>query len=241
VSVVAIVQARRGSTRLPGKVLLELVPGRTVLDLTLERLRACRRLEEIVVAVPEAAADDPVAAEARRLGATVFRGSEHDVLGRYHAAARAARAELVVRVTSDCPLIDPAIVDLHVERLMHRWRQADFVTNMLLQSYPLGLAVEAMPLDTLARMDRLSTTPYLRQHVTTLAYERPELFAIENVVADVNRSDLRWTLDYPADLALLRLIYGELYRPGRVFPAAEALALVERRPELATFNLPVPA
>jgi spore coat polysaccharide biosynthesis protein SpsF len=180
---VLIMQARMGSTRLPGKVLKEVLPGRTMLDLTIERLKSCRQIGEIVIAAPEGKQNEPVAREAEAAGASVFRGPEEDVLGRYLGAAQRFGAELVVRVTSDCPLIDPAIVDLHIERMRQCFHHADFVTNMTRPSFPHGLAVEVMPIDTLERMDRLSTTPHLREHVTTLAFERPELFAIE-VVSD---------------------------------------------------------
>lgn len=234
--VVLIVQARQGSTRLPGKVLKEMVPGRTMLALTLERLQAAKTVDEIVAAVPESPANDAVAAEALRQGVSVFRGPEEDVLERYLGAARAAAAELVVRVTSDCPLADPDVVDLHVERMRSCWSRTDFVTNMLVQSFPLGLAVEAMPMDTLERMGRLSTTAFLREHVTTLAYEEPSLFRIESVFDDADRSGLRWTVDYPEDFEFVRAVYRELYVPGRVFRKADVLTLLERRPSLGSIN-----
>jgi spore coat polysaccharide biosynthesis protein SpsF len=116
------------------------------------------------------------------------------------------------------------------------WNRVDLVTNMLRQSYPLGLAVEVMPMDTLQRMDRLSTSPYLREHVTTLAYEEPPLFRIENLMDDADRSHLRWTVDYPEDLEFVRAVYENLYTRGRVFRKAEILELIARRPDLVTLN-----
>jgi spore coat polysaccharide biosynthesis protein SpsF len=233
---VLILQARRGSTRLPGKVLLEVLPGRTMLDLTLERLRQAELVDEIVVAVPEGPADDAVAAEAIRSGAQVFRGPEADVLTRYLGAGVAFGADTVVRVTSDCPLIDPDVVDEHIRRMDEVWTSMDFVTNMLLQSYPLGLAVEVMPMDTLERMGRLSTTDFLREHVTTLAYEEASPIRTENVLDDVDRSNLRWTVDYPRDLEFVRAVYRELYAPGRAFRKTEILDLLERKPSLSDLN-----
>jgi spore coat polysaccharide biosynthesis protein SpsF len=233
---VLILQARHGSTRLPGKVLLDVLPGRTMLALTLERLRHAELVDEIVVAVPEGPADDAVASEAVGSGAQVFRGPESDVLARYLGAAVAFGADTIVRVTSDCPLIDPDVVNEHVRRMDDLWDRVDFVTNMLHQSYPLGLAVEVMPMDTLERMARLSTTAYLREHVTTLAYEEPSLFRIENILDDEDRSHLRWTVDYPEDLELVRAVYQDLYIPGRAFRKAEILELMGRRPSIATLN-----
>jgi len=233
---VAIIQARLGSTRLPGKVLMEGVSGRSLLELMLERVRACRTLDAVVVAAPDLPADDAVAAQAQRGGAQVFRGSEADVLSRYVGAAAAFQAELVVRLTSDCPLMDPAVVDLHVARMIEHWQDADFVTNMVQQTYPLGLAVEAMPADTLRRMDRLSTKPYLREHVTTIAYEKPEWFLVEHVRDTVDRSQMRWTVDYREDLEFVRAVFAALYKPGRIFSFADILDLVTHRPELAALN-----
>ena len=234
--VVAIIQARMGSTRLPGKVLLEVLPGRTMLDVTIERIRACKRISEVVIAVPDSRDNDPVACEAARCGAKVFRGSEEDVLGRYVGAAVAFEADLVVRVTSDCPLSDPAVIDLHVERMQQRWHEVDFVTNMMHQTFPLGISFEAMPLDTLARMDRLSTTAYLREHVTTIAYERPEWFIVDHILDDADRSEMRWTVDYPEDLEFVRAVFRGLYIPERIFSKADILEFLAQNPDVVKIN-----
>lgn len=235
-NVVLIMQARLGSTRLPGKVLKEILPKRTMLDLTLERLKGCVEIKVIVVAVPESDKDTPVAEEARRCGAQVFRGDEADVLSRYLGAAHEAKADMVVRVTSDCPLSDPAVIDLHVQRMKLVWQKADFVTNMAKQSFPLGLAAEAMPIDTLERMSRLSQTPYLREHVTTLAYERPDLFAIESVRDKVDRSHMRWTVDYPQDLEFVRAVFQQLYKPGHIFSKEEIVNFLAGRRDVSAIN-----
>lgn len=229
-------QARLGSTRLPGKVLREVLPGRTMLDLTIERLHACRKLSKIVVAVPDTKADIPVAEEAKRASAEVVLGPEEDVLTRYLIAARAFKADMVVRVTSDCPLIDPAVIDLHIERMGSAWDRADFTTNMLKQSFPLGLAVEAFPIDTLVRLDRLSQTSHLREHVTTLVYERPEWFAIESVFDRKDQSALRWTVDYPADFEFICSIYKHLYKPGVIFSEQDILTFLESHADIGKIN-----
>ena len=214
----------------------ELLPGRSLLSLTLERLRLVRAADEIVVAIPEGDSDDPVAREAEAAGASVYRGSEEDVLGRYLAAARKFRAELVVRMTADNPLCDPAIVDLHIHRMCECYHRADLVTNMLRQSFPYGLAVEVMPLDSLERMARLSTTADLREHVTTLAYERPEWFSIEPVLDDCDRSGMRWTVDYPEDLEFVRAVFRGLYSAGHVFDKRGILEFLLQHPAVAAIN-----
>jgi spore coat polysaccharide biosynthesis protein SpsF len=113
----------------------------------------------------------------------------------------------VVRITSDDPLIDPQLIDLHVEHMRARWQHVDFVTNMARQTFPFGLAVEAMPMDTLARCHRLSTSAFLREHVTTLVYERPDLFLIEHVLNDTDLSGLRWTVDTIEDFRFVLSVY----------------------------------
>jgi spore coat polysaccharide biosynthesis protein SpsF len=163
-----------------------------------------------------------------------FRGCEEDVLTRYWQAAQEAGASAIVRVTSDCPFIDPEIVDLHVDKLLAGWRQVDFVTNMMQQTFPMGLAVEALPIDVLARMDRLSTTPYLREHVTALAYERPDWFLVDHVLHDVDLSGMRWTVDTPSDLAFARQVFAHFGHDR--FGWREVLPVLARRPEWVEIN-----
>jgi spore coat polysaccharide biosynthesis protein SpsF len=221
--VVAIIQARTGSTRLPGKVLLDLA-GEPMLARVVSRSRRAATLDEVVVATTTEPADEAIVELCAARGWPCFRGSEADVLDRYYRAALAYDADMVVRITSDCPLSDPEIVDSHVNRMLAGWREVDFVTNMMRQTFPVGLAVEAMPFDTLARMHRLSTTDYLREHVTALAYKRPELFVVEHVLNDVDLSAMRWTVDTADDLALVRRIYD--YFGHDRFSWREALAVL---------------
>ena len=144
-------------------------------------------------------------------GVRVTRGSEADVLGRIVTAARAVDADVVVRVTADCPLIDPGVTDRVVNELITHANSADYASNVLRRTYPRGLDVEAMFLDTLLRVDRLAQTPVEREHVTvTIRSERPDLFAIRSVESNTDDFDLRWTVDEPADLDLVRKIYSDL-------------------------------
>ncbi len=144
---VAIIQARTGSTRLPGKVLRD-IGGATMLARVVRRVKRARRVDEVVVATTTEAADDAVVAECAKIGAGVFRGSELDVLGRYYRAACAAQAEVVVRITSDCPLIDPELVDRVIDaRAAH---DVDYVSNSLEKTYPRGVDAEAMTFAALA-------------------------------------------------------------------------------------------
>ncbi len=232
--VVAIIQSRMGSTRLPGKVLQPLLGEEPVLGCVINRVRRARALHDVIVATTTASRDDAIVDCCCARGWSWFRGNEDDVLGRYWQTALANNADVVVRVTSDCPLIDPEIIDCHVARLLTGWRNVDFVTNMMRQTFPLGLAVEAMPFDVLTRMERLSTTPYLREHVTTLAYERPELFLVDHVLHGVDLSRMRWTVDTPEDLAFIRRIFDHFGHDH--FSWREVLSVLTRHPEWAEIN-----
>jgi spore coat polysaccharide biosynthesis protein SpsF len=231
--VVAIIQARMGSTRLPGKVMKDL-GGQTVLARVVNRTRRATLLDEVVVATSTVPGDDVIVEECRRLNVPCFRGDENDVLDRYYQCARQFQADVVVRITSDCPLIDWELIDVHVERLKSRWHEVDFVTNMMRQSFPLGLAVEAMPMDVLARMKRMSQTEELREHVTTLAYIEPKWFQVDHVTNPENLSHMRWTVDTHEDLKLVRFIFDHFRRDR--FSWKEVLSVLEQHPEWAQIN-----
>jgi spore coat polysaccharide biosynthesis protein SpsF len=230
---VAIVQARMGSTRLPGKVLMDLW-SEPMLARVVERTRRARTVDEVVVATSTLPADDRIARLCGSRGWTCFRGSELDVLDRYYQAALRFGADVVVRVTSDCPLIDAELIDQHVEMLLERISETDFVTNMLQQSFPLGLAVEAMPIDVLARMNRMSRTSELREHVTTLAYERPEWFRIEHVRQATDLSEMRWTVDTAEDLEFVRRIFAHFGHDH--FKWEEVLPVLDEHTEWTEIN-----
>jgi spore coat polysaccharide biosynthesis protein SpsF len=230
---VLIVQARMTSTRLPGKVLEDLA-GRPMLARQLDRLRACRNADDIVVATTANATDDPLVALADAAGARWFRGSEDDVLARYAGAAREAGADLVVRVTSDCPLIDPGEVDVVIAALEPG---ADYAANIIERRLPQGLDTEALWRDVLERMDRSATSVPAREHVTWFCREeRPELFVNRSVVRPYDAADLRWTVDTPDDLALVRRLYADLGLAEQPRPFAEILAHVRAHPELGAIN-----
>ena len=195
-----------GSSRLPGKVLADLEGG-PVLARVVDRTARARLLSTVVVATSRSPADDVIEELCRSRGWNVYRGSEADVLSRYSEAAVAYDADAVVRVTADDPFTDPAVVDQHVEALFERWGDVDFVTNMATQTFPYGLAVEAMPFDVLARIDRLSQSPEQREHVTSVVYEHPHLFVIADVLAPADYSALRWTVDTADDLERARQIF----------------------------------
>jgi spore coat polysaccharide biosynthesis protein SpsF len=233
---VIVVQARMTSTRLPGKVLMDL-EGRPLLERELERLGRCAHADEVMLAVTTNPDDDPLVALARRLGLRWYRGSEHDVLARYAGAAREAQADLVVRVTSDCPLIDPAETDAVISALQERRTSCDYASNRLRPHLPRGLDTEALWRDTLERMDRLATSPPAREHVTWFCYaERPELFGLHAVMRPVDAHDLRWTVDTADDLEMVRRLYAELGLAERPVALQDVIAHVRAHPEIAAIN-----
>lgn len=233
---VIVVQARMTSTRLPGKVLMDL-EGRPLLERELERLGRCTRVEEVVLAVTTNAADDPLVALADRLGLRWYRGSEDDVLSRYAGAASEAGADLVARVTSDCPLIDPEETDAVIAALEERREEVDYASNRLEPHLPRGLDVEVLWRDVLDRMDRMATSRPAREHVTWFCYaERPELFSLHSVRRPFDAHDLRWTVDTAADLALVRRLFADLGLAERAVPLAEMIAHVRAHPEIAALN-----
>lgn len=230
--VVAVIQARMGSSRLPGKVLLDL-HGRTMLRRVVERARRASLVDEVVVATTRHTADEPIIEECRRIGAPCFLGSEEDALDRYNRAAEAHRADVVVRITSDCPLIDPSETDRVVRAFLDS--RPDYASNVLRRTYPRGLDTEAMSSATLAHAWLEAREPYERIHVTPYIYDHPETFQLLSVTGREDHSNYRWTVDTPEDLQFV----GEVYRllgDRDMAGWREVLALMQANPRLAEIN-----
>jgi glutamate-1-semialdehyde 2,1-aminomutase len=228
---VAIIQARMGSTRLPGKVLQDLA-GRPVLGRVVERAKRAQHLDAVTVATSTAAADDAVAAWCADSGVPCFRGSEADVLDRYAGAAREFGAGVVVRLTADCPLIDPDVIDMVVAAYFAQ--PCDYAANIIEPTFPDGLDTEVFSCATLQRAAEEAQLPSEREHVTPYILSHPELFRLVSVRGERDLSAMRWTVDEPRDLALAREIYA-LLGDGE-FGMREVLALVEAHPHLLARN-----
>ena len=233
---VIIVQARMTSTRLPGKVLMNLA-GRPMLAQQLRRLKKCQRADEVVVATTTNTTDDPVVALADSEGIRWFRGSEQDVLSRYLGAARESKADIVVRITADCPLIDPKQTDRVIHELESHATECDYAANTIERTFPRGMDTEALFGDTLERLDRLGHSQPAREHVTFfLLEERPDLFLIRSVTDTEDNADLRWTVDTMEDMTMVRRIYQELSLNERWLPYASVLEYVRAHPDVAVMN-----
>jgi spore coat polysaccharide biosynthesis protein SpsF len=230
--IAAIIQARMSSKRLPGKVLMDL-GGETVLARVVRRLRRATLIEEIVVATTSSPADHAIVRECQRLSVGVFRGEENDVLDRYYHAAQWIGADGIVRITSDCPLIDPEITDQTIRSFLER--RPDYASNALQRTYPRGLDTEVMTWEALASAWREARLSYQRAHVTPYIYENPDRFDILSVKGTADYSSHRWTLDTEEDLAFIRAVYDRLGNDDS-FSWCDVLALLEQEPELAELN-----
>jgi len=229
--VIAIIQARMGSTRLPGKV-LEDIGGKTMLACVVRRTQRATLVDKIVVATTMEPADDAIVAECKHLGAAVFRGSESDVLDRYYRAAEVYEADTIVRITADCPLIDPGIID-HVVRAFLEERP-DYASNTTLtKTYPHGLDVEVMTMAALAFAWQEARKPYQRAHVTVYIYENPWLFQLLAVPGEIGYGHCRWTVDTPEDLAFVREVYARL---DDDFAWHDVLQILAQEPQLMELN-----
>lgn len=231
--ILLIVQARMTSTRLPGKVLLPLA-GEPMLTRLIERLRRVQRADGIVIATTTNATDDPIAALCDTLGVPCHRGSEHDVLSRYADAARLHGADAVVRITSDCPLIDPALIDQVIA--VYAEGDSDYVSNMLPPTWPYGMAVEVFSAAALQQAHTEATQPAEREHVTPFIYWHPERYRLRNVASPVDLSHHRWTVDTPEDYELVRRLFETLHPINPEFTQADILTLLDAHPDWMTLN-----
>jgi spore coat polysaccharide biosynthesis protein SpsF len=221
-----------GSTRLPGKVLMD-IAGETMLAHVVNRVRRTTRIDETLVATTVSDKDEPIISECRKLGVTCFRGSEEDVLDRYYQAALACHAENVVRITSDCPLIDPEEIDKVVRELLDH--QSDYASNCLERTYPRGLDTEVMIIGALARAWKETREHYQRAHVTPYIYQNPGLFKLFSVKADADYSNHRWTVDTPEDLMFIRTIY-QCLDNGAASSWRDVLRVLSKEPQLMQLN-----
>jgi spore coat polysaccharide biosynthesis protein SpsF len=234
-----VVQARMGSSRLPGKVMRPLA-GAPLLARMIERLRAARTPLELIVATTTGLGDAPIRHLCRRLGVACFSGHPTDLLDRHYQASRSVGADVVVKVPSDCPLIDPAILDRVLSIFLEDPGRYDYLSNLHPASYPDGNDVEVMTEAALATAWREAARPFEREHTTPFLWERPERFRIGNVVWEEGR-DLsmthRFTVDYPEDHEFVAAVFEALWTPLHpVFGLGDILALLERRPDMVAIN-----
>ncbi len=227
-----IIQARMGSTRLPGKTLLDL-GGKTVLQRVLERTAACRRIPETAVVTGIGAGNLPIVKLCAGENIRVFCGSEDDVLDRFYQLARLIKPGNIVRITADCPLLDPAVVDLVIKE--HARAGADYTTNTIPPTFPDGEDVEVFTFAALERAWKKAALPSEREHVTPYIRKRPGSFKIHSVRNARDLSGKRWTLDDTADYKFISAVY-RAFRGRKLFGMDDILRLLSKRPELEKIN-----
>jgi len=231
--IVGIIQARMGSTRLPGKVLLDLA-GEPMLARVVSRTKRASMLHEVVVATTTNPADERIVDLCTVNDWSCFCGSEDDVLDRYYQGAVRYQADVVVRITSDCPLIEPQLIDQIVQEFLDH-SSVDYASNTLPpRTFPRGLDVEVITFEALKHAWSEDDNPVWREHVTPYIYRHPEKFRLHAVRNDINYSHMRWTVDTPQDLTLIRRIYE--YFGNDSFSWCEVLALLEHHPEWLELN-----
>jgi spore coat polysaccharide biosynthesis protein SpsF len=234
VKTIAILQARLGSTRLPAKVIAD-VCGKPLLARVVERTRRIPGIDQVVLATTNLPDDEKLMALAGEWRLTAFAGSPDDVLDRYYQTARAFDADVVARVTADCPLLDPTVSGRVVARF--RDGDVDYASNVRPPTFPDGLDTEVFSFAALERAWREARLQSEREHVTPYIWKHPERFRLANVANDVDLSAHRWTVDEPADLVLVRRIYEQLSaETGESFGMADVLELLRRMPSLQSIN-----
>lgn len=226
--ILAIVQARMSSTRLPGKVLKDIL-GVPMILRQLERIERSRLIDRVIVATSTENSDDVLAETLSDAGVEVFRGSLDDVLSRYQTLRARYNPKHIVRLTADCPLTDPAVIDAIIEQ--HRASGADYTSNVIARTFPRGLDAEVFTVEALDRLSLLELSEPEHEHVTLGFYKRPEQFSLTNFAGIEDNSQLRWTVDNPEDYEFTRWVYGELYSANPAFTSEDIIALLQKHPE----------
>lgn len=232
--IVAIIQARMGSTRLPGKVLMNIL-DKPVLWHVIQRTCQAKLIDEVVVATTTNEADQAIVSLCQAQGWPYFRGSEGDVLDRYYQTAKHYHADVIVRITSDCPLIDSEVTDQVIKTFIEGQPKLDYSSNTLPpRTFPRGLDTEVFSLSTLERAWREDANPATREHVTPYVYRHPEKFQLQGITNNVDYSYMRWTVDTLEDLIFVRKIFEHF--GGNGFSWQDVLLVLNEHPEWQEIN-----
>lgn len=231
--IVAILQARMQSTRLPGKVMMKIL-GKPMLALQLERIACCNNIDKLVVATSKQQADDSIAVLCETLGVACYRGSLHDVLDRYYRAAAHYAATHVVRLTGDCPLCEPAVIDETIN--LHLGERRDYTSNFHPACFPDGLDIEVFRYEVLEAAWQRAKLPSHREHVTAYIHQNPGVFNLGSYTQSTNLSNLRWTVDEAEDFEFVTHIYEALYPTKHDFTCDDILNYCKDNPDISRLN-----
>jgi spore coat polysaccharide biosynthesis protein SpsF len=235
--ITAIIQARSGSTRLPEKIFKELF-GKPILWHVHNRVQQSKLISQIVIATTNLSEDDKVEEFCVSNDFLFYRGSSDDVLSRYYEAAKKFNADIIIRITSDCPVIDPVILDKMIETYLKEQKEngIDYLSNTIHRTFPRGLDVEILTMSVLEKIFNEANKQYEREHVTPYIYQHTNIFKIKNFENDKDLSHLRLTVDTSEDFKLIEIIYDEIYPQKKNFLLDDVEKLLERKPELADIN-----
>ena len=233
IEIAAIIQARMGSTRLPGKVLLDLA-GKTVLERVVQRVSSARQVDVTAVATTSHTNDDGIETLCSRIHIPVYRGSEEDVLDRYYQTALTLHPRHIVRITADCPLVDPDIIDEVIT--VHREKNADYTSNVITKRYPDGLDVEVFTFSALQKAWKEAQLPSEREHVTPFIWKNNDRFTLASHECDKDLSDKRWTLDHPEDYEFIQSVFRGCLENNNLFGMEDILDFLQKNPEIEIIN-----
>ncbi len=235
--VLAIIQARMGSSRLPGKMLIPIIDGKGPLELMIERVSESKKIDKLIVATTTDATDDKLFELCRKLKVHCYRGSVDDVLDRFYNAASLFKEEFdtLVRLTGDCPFHNPRVIDLVINNFISF--DGDYVSNVLPPTFPDGLDTEVFTFNAIEKAWKEAELQYEREHLTQYIWNHPEAYKIENVVCSEDFSSHRWTLDEKVDLVFVKNVYEHLYHNDeQCFGMREILELIDKNPEIKEVN-----
>lgn len=233
--IIVLVQVRMASTRLPGKA-LKTVSGKPLLWYMCERLKMSKHIDKVVIATADTKECLPIVNFAKANGIECYAGSEKDLADRMYKAAKQFKADVIVWVTGDCPLIDPLVIDRLIEFYMNNKSKYDFVCNTIKPTYPDGLDTAVLPIKTLERAGKDITDPFRREWLYSYICEHPEDYRLANFENDSDLSGLRWTVDYEEDFVFVRKIFEKLYPVKKNFMMEDILDLLKKEPELNEIN-----
>jgi spore coat polysaccharide biosynthesis protein SpsF len=233
---IAIIQARMGSTRLPGKVMKSLF-GKPMLEYIIKRVQAAKMVDQIVIATTTESDDNIINDFAKKYNIECYRGSSEDVLDRYYQAAKAYDADVIIRITADDPLKDPRIIDEILLEYINASGKYDYVSNTIIPTYPIGLDVEVFSFQAIRKAWNESEGQFYREHVTPYIWNNSNIFNLKNIEhKGENLSTLRWTVDTQKDFEFVETIYRYLYDENEIFLMEDILKLLKQHPEIQNIN-----
>lgn len=228
-------QARMGSKRLPKKALLK-IGGKTIINTIFDRLKSCREIDNIILSTSLTKENDILIKHADEIGLKHYRGSESDLISRHLGAVLETNADAFVKITGDCPLADPKLIDQMVKVYRDNYKKIDLMTNCFPPTYPDGLDIDIIPRSVLEKLDKEIRSPFYREYFVSYIMENPKKFKIYNLKNSADYSFLRWTLDYPEDMVFIKKIFKALGQNNKIFCAKDILEFLKKNPELKKIN-----